>query len=58
VYLKQDFPEVIYSRILPRGVCYSVVGRYMKSRLIVDDVGNEVWVSGKLFKKFFKEAVR
>lgn len=49
------FPRGHLLQNVTKGVCYSVVGRYMKSRLIVDDVGNEVWVSGKLFKKFFKE---
>ena len=37
------------------GKLYSEVGRYLRSRQIIDDIGNEVWISGGAFKKFFKE---
>lgn len=36
------------------GSKYEIKERYMKSCKIVDDSGKDVWVSGKMIKKFFK----
>ena len=50
------FPSGHLLQNIAVGKLYSEVGRYCRSRQIIDDIGNEVWVSGKVFKKFFKEA--
>lgn len=51
----QGFPKGHLFDNITIGVRYSIKDHYMKSRKVVDDFGKEIWVSGKLMKKFFKE---
>lgn len=53
--IPNGFPKSHLLANISVGVRYSVVGKYMKSKQIIDDAGNEAWISGKCMKKFFKE---
>jgi len=49
------FPSAHLLYNITKGKEYSVIGKSFRSKLVVDDVGKEVWISNKLFKKHFKE---
>lgn len=50
---KQDFIPGHVLQNLTKGCRYKVMDRYCKSMKIVDDVGNDVWVSNTLLKRYF-----
>lgn len=53
--LPNGFPGSHLLSNISAGTKYSIIGKYMKSKQIIDDNGKEVWISGKCMKKFFKE---
>ena len=34
---------------------YTVLDTWTKHKMILDDIGNKVWISGNMQKKYFKE---
>lgn len=53
--LPNGFPNSHLLGNISVGMKYSIIGKYMKSRQIIDDTGKDIWISGKCMKKFFKE---
>lgn len=55
--IKVDFPNhhLLYS-INPETV-YDVKDKWTKHRMIIDDRGVKLWLSGTVIKQYFKEVV-
>lgn len=56
ITLKQD--NFIGGHLLShliKGKPYPVLDTYCRSRKILDETGKEVWISNKVFKKYFEE---
>lgn len=43
---------------ITKGKPYSVFERYMRSLAVIDDANNKVWISNKIFKKYFKTYIK
>lgn len=43
---------------ITKGKPYSVVEKYMRSVAVIDDANNKVWISNKIFKKYFKTHIK
>lgn len=43
---------------ITKGKPYEVVEKYMRSVAVIDDANNKVWISNKIFKKYFKTHIK
>lgn len=50
----EGFPSSHLLMNITEGKPYKVVEKYMRSVAVIDEANNKVWISNKIFKKYFK----